>query len=232
MTASEFMPFKFELDEPVLPISEEVLRDEIPDITAAQQQMEAESLWAVRYWNNAYPVYRWHQLLMQASRNHKGHKNGGRVAILHLAVYDATVEVWEHKQAHFRKAAYHYDQRVKKLGAEPEYSSSLCEWSAAAGAAHQVIGYYFPEQQAMLEGSVQSPGRSILPVVSASAFDASLGRVNVLGQQQRMQAMGQAMRDNGVRSFVVRSFADDLDHVLPADWACFRCAWAVVFRCM
>lgn len=151
MGASGYSPFKFELQESIPTVHEEALQREIPDITAAQQQMKAEGLWAVRYWNNAYPAYRWHQLLMQASRNHKGHKNGGRVAILHLAVYDATVEVWKHKQAYLRKAAYHYDQRVKKLGAEPEYSSSLCEWSTAAGAAHQVIGYYFPEQQAMLD---------------------------------------------------------------------------------
>ena len=151
ISASGFGAFKFELKEPVLPVSDEVLQDEIQYITEVQQQMETGDLWSVRYWNNAYPAYRWHQLLMRASQNHKGHKNGGRVAILHLAVYDATVEAWKHKKAHFRKAAYQYDQRVKKLGEETEHSTFICEWSAAAGAAHQVIGYYFPEQQDMLD---------------------------------------------------------------------------------
>jgi hypothetical protein len=151
ISASGFESFKFELKKAVPPASDEVLRSEILDIIAAQQQMDNGESWSIRYWNNAYPAYRWHQLFMRASRNHEGHKNGGRVAILHLAVYDATVEVWKHKKAHFRKAAYQYDQRVKKLGQEPEYSTFICEWSAVAGAAHRVIGYYFPEQRAMLD---------------------------------------------------------------------------------
>ncbi|MEM9340337.1 MAG: hypothetical protein AAGA66_16500 [Bacteroidota bacterium] len=126
--ASPFKPFKFELQERFLPVDEKLLQDEVSAIVSIQQKMEKEELWTIRYWNNAYPSYRWHQLLMQASRNHKGHKNGGRVAIMHLAIYDAMVEVWKHKKAHFRKAAYQYDTRVKKLGQVTDYSAFICEW--------------------------------------------------------------------------------------------------------
>jgi hypothetical protein len=154
MASSQFEPFKFALQERFPPADEKLLRDEIPEIIAVQQKMAEADPWSIRYWNGAYPAYRWHQLLMQAGRNHPGHKNGGRVAILHLAIYDATVEVGKHKAAHFRKAAYQYDPRVKKLGREPESSAFVCEWSAAAGAAHRVIGYYFPEQQASIDSQL------------------------------------------------------------------------------
>jgi len=151
MASLPFEPFKFELQERFSPVNEKLLQDEILEIMTVQQKREDADLWSVRYWNDAYPSYRWHQLLMQAGRNHKGHKNGGRVAIMHLSIYDAMVEVWKHKKAHFRKAAFQYDSRVKKLGQAPGFSAFICEWSAAAGAAHRVIGYYFPEQKELLD---------------------------------------------------------------------------------
>ncbi|MEM6299192.1 MAG: hypothetical protein AAF740_10945 [Bacteroidota bacterium] len=91
---------------------------------------------------------------MQASRNHKGHKNGGRVVVMHLAVYDAMVEVHEQKKTYRQQAAYQYDTKVKALGTVPAYSSFICEWSAAAGAAHRVIGHYFPAQKALLDSQL------------------------------------------------------------------------------
>ncbi|PRX54889.1 vanadium-dependent haloperoxidase [Flagellimonas meridianipacifica] len=146
--------FKFELQERFSPINEEILLDEISGIIDAQKKIGKDDLWFIRYWNGSYPAYRWHQLLMQVSRNHKGHKNGGRVAIMHLAIYDAMVEVWKHKKAHSQKAPYQYDSKIKKLGKEQDFSAFICEWSAAAGAAHRVIGHYFPEQKELLDSSL------------------------------------------------------------------------------
>ncbi len=154
MASSNFKPFKFELRERISPVGEKLLRDDIPKIMAVQQEMAEKDPWSVRYWNDAYPAYRWHQLLMEASQNHQGHKNGGRVAIMHLAIYDAMVEVWKHKKGHFQKAAYQYDSRVKKIRQEPGFSTFVCEWSAVAGAAHRVIAYYFPEQQEWLDSQL------------------------------------------------------------------------------
>ena len=154
ITLSSLKPFKFTLQERFTPVNEKRLRDKMSEIVVAQQKMEKENPWAIRYWNGAYPSYRWHQLLMQASRNHKGHKNGGRVAIMHLAIYDAMVEVWKHKKAHFQKAAYRYDSKIKKLGLASDYSTFICEWSAAAGAAHRIIGYYFPAQKEWLDSQL------------------------------------------------------------------------------
>jgi len=145
-----FHPFKFALQERFLPVNEKLLPAEISKIVAIQKEMEEDS-WSVSYWNNAYPSYRWHQLLMEVSKNHKGHKNGGRVAIMHLAIYDAMVEVWKQKKTHIQRAAYEYDPRIKKMGREPDVSTFICEWSAAAGAAHAIMAYYFPKQKKFLD---------------------------------------------------------------------------------
>ena len=148
-----FKPFKFELEESFSHVHESLLKDEISKITAFQKEMEADT-WSIKYWNNSYPSYRWHQLLMKVSQRHKGHKHGGRVAIMHLAIYDALVEVWRRKSTNPQKAPYQYDSKVKKLGKEADFSTFLCEWSAAAGAAHQVIEYYFPEQKKLLDSNL------------------------------------------------------------------------------
>ena len=145
----------FTLKEDFSPSQERVLQDEIPEIIAVQQKLENDP-WSVRYWNGAYPSYRWHQLLMEVGQNHKGHKNGGRVVIMHLAIYDAMVAVWEHKNTHFQKAAYEYDSRIKEQSQAPDYSAFLCEWSAAAGAAHRIIGYYFPEQKELIDSQLSA----------------------------------------------------------------------------
>ena len=154
MKSAQYKPFKFELSKDFSMADKKSRQVDIGSIIGIQQAMGDEDSLSVRYWNDAYPAYRWHQLLMQVSRNHKGHKNGGRVAIMHLAIYDATAEVRKHKKAHDRKAAFRFDEKVKKLGQEPEYSAFICEWSAAAGAASAIISYYFPEQKALIDSQL------------------------------------------------------------------------------
>jgi hypothetical protein len=89
--------------------------------------------------------------MMDVSRQHKGHKNGGRVAILHLSIYDALVAVWQIKETHPQSPPYRRNSRVERNGRDRTYSSKICEWSAAAGAAHSVIGYYFPARVSYLD---------------------------------------------------------------------------------
>ncbi|MEM6865403.1 MAG: phosphatidic acid phosphatase, partial [Bacteroidota bacterium] len=154
MISSTYNPFKFELADSISPLNKELLSDEVEEIISVQKETDEAGLWSIKYWNGAYPSYRWHQLLMEVGKRHNGHKNGGRVAIMHLSIYDAMVEVWKHKKAHYQKAVYEYDARVKKLGPKPEFSTFICDWSAAAGAAHSVIHYYFPEQKDVLDSNL------------------------------------------------------------------------------
>ncbi|MEM6397887.1 MAG: phosphatase PAP2 family protein [Bacteroidota bacterium] len=149
--AQDFEPFKFSGSEMYAPISASETEREILEILAAQSDMTTEEAQTVKYWNAAYPSYRWHQIMMAVSRAHKGHKNGGRVAILHLAMYDALVHVWKNKQAHLLSAPFEQHPDIKKLGRERAYSAHICEWSATAGAAREVIGYYFPERESYLD---------------------------------------------------------------------------------
>ena len=133
----DFVPFKFEAEASFKPVSSPELEQEMAEVIKLQQGVSTEDKWAMDYWNAAYPSYRWHQIMMDVGRAHKGHKNGGRVAVLHLAIYDALAEVWKNKQQHQVAAPFRQNATVRKMGQERDYSSFLCEWSAAAGAAHR-----------------------------------------------------------------------------------------------
>ena len=150
----DFSPFKFQLEETLSPLSATEIEREIAQVIELQEGIKEEDRRAINYWNASYPSYRWHQIMMEVSRAQKGHKNGGRVVILHLSIYDALTEVWKHKEQHQLAAPFLQNSAVQKLGRERAYSSFICEWSAAAGAAREVIGYYFPNRKPYLDSLV------------------------------------------------------------------------------
>lgn len=148
---SDFLPFKFHLEENFSPPNKKEIKQEMAKIIELQKEIKAEDLSTILYWNASYPAYRWHQIMMEISEAHKGHKNGGRVAILHLSIYDALAEVWKHKRKHLLKAPHQQNAQVRPLGRARAYSSFICEWSAVAGTAKEVIGYYFPDKKPYLD---------------------------------------------------------------------------------
>lgn len=139
--------FKFAYEGDFGTLSETQIDDGINIIKEAQANINDSVLQVIKYWNNAYPSYRWHQILMEIGNDYQGHKNGGRVAIFHLAIYDAMVEVWKQKQKINQPSPYKLNKEIIQYGIKTDYASFICEWSAAAGAAQQVIGYYFPESK-------------------------------------------------------------------------------------
>ncbi|MGM0581678.1 MAG: phosphatase PAP2 family protein [Bacteroidota bacterium] len=153
--SQEYKAFKFNLDIEIEKLNQQEIDTEIQQIAAIQKSINDSILHEVKYWNSAYPAYRWHQILMEIGNDFKGHKNGGRVALMHLAIYDALVETWKQKQKVEQKAPFEIDDQLTSYGKKSEYSSFLCEWSAAAGAAHQIIAYYFPESKIKLDSLLE-----------------------------------------------------------------------------
>lgn len=149
--AQPYPPFRYSFEKRYEPMAEAAVPAALSDLLALQRNLDAAARAEIRYWNAAYPSYRWHQIMMQASAAHEGHKNGGRVVIMHVAIYDALAAVWQHKQAHAQAAPYEHDERIERLARARDYSSFVCEYSAAAGAAHAVIRHYFPAQAPYLD---------------------------------------------------------------------------------
>jgi len=220
----EYVPFKYKLNTQRSPDSEKQQQQGIEAILACQQGITEQTIQKINYWNAAYPSYRWHQIMMEISRAHEGHKNGGRVVILHLAIYDALVEVWEHKQAHDRPAPFQYNAAVKNLSRPRNYSSFICEYSAAAGAAHQVIGYYFPDRKAYLDTLLEQFTAARLQ--TGLQFPSDIEKGLDIGKQIAAQYIDYAKTDRTDRTWDGQvPEADSLWSGNPGKWDPMKRQW-------
>jgi len=84
--AQTYSPFRYGVLTGYQPKMAPATEQDVAAIRSQQQALDEAASEEIRYWNAAYPSYRWHQIMMAVSAAHEGHKNGGRVAIMHLAV--------------------------------------------------------------------------------------------------------------------------------------------------
>ena len=152
----QYPTFKFSLDTVYRPETRVKLKEEMDSILKFQSIEGVDNYLEINYWNASYPAYRWHQIMMEIGSQQKGFKNGGRMAILHLAIYDATVEVWKHKAKYRQLPPYQWNRKIRRIGREPDHSSFICEWSAVAAASREIISHYFPEEKMYLDSLVEA----------------------------------------------------------------------------
>ncbi len=111
---------------------------ELADIKVAASDSQAV-LRQVMYWNAGAPGYRWNNLVR--SLTPPGIPPFRELALLNVAIYDATIVAWDSK--------YHYNRprpgaAVLKYIPVPQSPSYPCERAVAAGAAAAVLSYLFP----------------------------------------------------------------------------------------
>ncbi|MEM6517050.1 MAG: vanadium-dependent haloperoxidase [Bacteroidota bacterium] len=171
----DFKSFKFHLEKKNVSVDTSEIAEEFRQIIESQVNINDEAQWAINYWNASYPSYRWHQIMMDISKAHKGHKNGGRLAIMHLSIYDSLVEVLRHKEKHEVKAPFELNDRIRNYRPKNQYSTFICEWSAAAGAASEVISYYFPDRITYVDSLIEQFKRARLKTGLQLPSDIEVG---------------------------------------------------------
>ncbi len=150
-------PFKYSTSENFSAVANKQLQEEIKELITLQKTIENADYQNIKHWNASYPSYRWHQEIMKASDRHSGHKNGGRVAIMHLAIYDAVVAVEKYNNSNTLEldAPFMVNTQIRKLTRSSDEISLVCDYSAAAAAAHEIILHYFPAQKDLLNQTFQ-----------------------------------------------------------------------------
>ena len=220
----DFKPFKFQSEESFLPVKATELEQEMAKVIESQKELSEEDVRVMNYWNASYPSYRWHQIMMEMSRAKKGHKNGGRVVILHLAIYDALAGVWKHKKQHEVKAPFQQVTNVQQLGRERAYSSFICEWSAVAGAAKEVISYYFPGRKPYLDSLLTQFKEARLK--TGLQFPSDIEKGVAIGKQVASQYIEYAKTDRTDRIWDGEvPKADSLWTGQPSKWDPMKRQW-------
>lgn len=140
----------------VLSSSEELRPAAPPDTAATASELAAmTSLMAseddvakdlVAYWDAGSPSYRWIEMTLDRyGSGPPGPHVSRALALLNVALYDATIATWDAKYAYNRPHPSQVDPSLATMLEVPHSPSYPSEHAAAAGAAATVLAYLFPE---------------------------------------------------------------------------------------
>jgi membrane-associated phospholipid phosphatase len=171
---------QFRLDAPP---DEAATADEISQLMEMVAQRDAAALQQIAYWNSGPPAYRWNQIAMNAilAQAMAGNLALRDLALLNVAIYDATIAAWDSKDAYDRPRPSDVDPTLTTVIPNPDNPSYPSEYAVTAGAASTILAWLFPDNaqaiQDMAQEAVQS--RLLAGVEYPSDVEAGLK----LGQQ-------------------------------------------------
>ena len=162
---------------------------------------DAATLDRISYWDAGSPGYRWNEIAMQHTLK-AGHGPGDAyrtMALLNVAIYDATIAVWDAKYAHNRpRPAVADPSRSTAIPtpASPAYPSAH---AATAGAAAAVLAFLFPDDAARFADLAEEAARTRVEAGVALPSDTAAG-LNIGGEVGKL-AVAYAKGDGSDAAF-------------------------------
>ena len=114
----------------------------------------------VAYWDRAWPGYRWQEIALEESQKDPKPFLWRTMALVSVAIHDATVATWHAKYEYSRSRPSEVDPTIKPIVAVPQSPSYPSEHAAVAAAAADVLGYVFPSSAAVLQRQAEEAARS------------------------------------------------------------------------
>jgi membrane-associated phospholipid phosphatase len=129
------------------PPDETATADEIAQLQALVATRDEAALQQIAYWNAGPPAYRWNQIAVNAMlQRGTGNTALRGLALLHAAIYDATVAAWESKAAYDRPRPSEVDAALTTVIPTPSTPSYPSEYAVTAAAADAVLSWLFPDE--------------------------------------------------------------------------------------
>jgi membrane-associated phospholipid phosphatase len=167
---------------------------EMADLRALAAQRDAAALDRASYWDAGAPGYRWNELaIAHAVDNGVVLPAYRMLALLNVAIYDATVAAWDAKYTYDRPRPGVADGSLATAIPTPASPSYPCEHAVAAGAAAAVLGYLFPDAAARFADLATEASQSRLLAGVAYPSDAAAGLA--LGRQVADLVIARARED-------------------------------------
>ncbi len=157
---------------------------------------DAQALQQIAFWDAGAPAYRWIDLLNARTLAGIPTATNGRTGVytyVALAMYDATIAVWESKYAYNRQRPSERDHRLPTALPVPESPSYPSEHAAAAQAAASVLAYFLPAEAQSFQTMAEEAGwsRVLAGVQYPSDYYAGLA----LGRKVAEQVIAKAKLD-------------------------------------
>lgn len=153
----------------------------------------------VSYWDAGSPAYRWIRLAAQemVARNIAAPLFTRDMALVSVAIYDATIASWDSKYAWNRPRPN--DVSIVPLVAVPRSPGYPSEYAATAGAAAAVLAYLFPDKAETFSNLASEAARSRLFAGVEYPSDSNIGLQ--LGQSVGAVVVAYARLDNSDAAF-------------------------------
>src|SRR5262245_29602479 len=121
---------------------------ELQQLRALVNRRDAAALDRIGFWDTGAPGYRWNGILADELFKHNltGATTSRQVALMEVAIYDATIAAWDSKYAYRRPRPGAVDPALPTAVATPRSPSYPSEHAVVAGAAARVLAYLYPDR--------------------------------------------------------------------------------------
>jgi hypothetical protein len=161
---------------PAAPPDDAATEAEMVELRELAAERDTAILDRISYWDAGSPGYRWNELAMQQTlKTGMGLDSYRVMALLNVAIYDATVAAWDAKYTHNRARPVACDPSLQTAIPTPNSPSYPCEHAVTAGAAATVLGYLFPDDAQALADLADEAARSRVQAGVAHPSDAEAG---------------------------------------------------------
>lgn len=138
-------------------------KEEVAELLSLQARRDKGALETIRYWDSGSPSYRWNEIAFKvAADSSSGVVTERMLALLNVAIYDATVAAWHAKYKYNRRRPPQGESQLKPAVPVPESPSYPSEHAVAAGAAEAVLSHLFPDKAKFLTDKAEECGDSRL----------------------------------------------------------------------
>jgi membrane-associated phospholipid phosphatase len=136
---------------------------EVAELLSLQTRREQGALETIRYWDSGSPSYRWNEIAFEVATDSSSSVVTERMlALLNVAIYDATITAWHSKYRYNRRRPAEVEAKITPAVPSPESPSYPSEHAVAAGAASSVLSYLFPDKAKVLAEKAEECGTSRL----------------------------------------------------------------------
>jgi membrane-associated phospholipid phosphatase len=181
---------------PAAPPDQAATRAEIAELQALAEQRDDEVDARLTYWNAGAPSYRW---LSKGIAEHTRAQIGPtprwtrNMALLNIAVYDATIAAWDAKYTYNRPRPDAMDGTLTTLLNSPDSPSYPSEHAVVAGAASTILSYLFPDRADEFAADAQEVAQLYLLAGIQYPSDVEAGLA--LGRAVAEKVIARAMTD-------------------------------------
>jgi membrane-associated phospholipid phosphatase len=170
-------------------------KDEVDVLLQLAEQRDAAALAQIAYWNSGAPAYRWNEIALDTmlKTTSAGHGAERILALVNVAIYDATVAAWDSKYTYGRPRPSEFRSAVETVIPNPASPSYPSEHAVAAGAASEVLAFLFPDDAGYFRERAAEAGEAFLLAGVHYPSDVEAGIA--LGQQVAERVIQYAQTD-------------------------------------